>query len=231
MILSGERMACIYLISTISLACLFHCYHKKYIPYRLMIITLAVLAILLYLMYFLTPMLFARHLTSIYHSIMHLEHTSYGQLWLSSLQLGLDNFWFGVGAGGYKHQCMQYMAYNATEWCNIHSHNIYLELFSEHGIIGLILGMAMLGSLIFYMYKAYRIMPFNLVATGILCIIVLRLFPIAVTSSLFKTWYALTFWFMIGCYFGIAQRKTHQRPCLIRRTLCSIMLLFLMIIL
>ena len=40
----------------------------------------------------------SRQIASVFHSPwpLNIEHTSYGQLWLS---IRLDNFWFGIGTG------------------------------------------------------------------------------------------------------------------------------------
>ena len=69
-----------------------------------------------------------------------LGDSPYGKLykasWLSWQEYGMLS---GVGIRQFRHSCLDLQARGLVDYCNLHSHNIYLEILSESGVIGLII--------------------------------------------------------------------------------------------
>ena len=94
-------------------------------------------------------------------------------------------------------------------YCGNHPHNFYVQLFAEVGIIGLIFGCVMFGSMIWTCYKARRknfecpmaatafVVPFGL------------FFPMQQFGSFYGQWGNLFIWFAIG--FAVSQVQSFKK--------------------
>lgn len=69
------------------------------------------------------------------------------EMWENASRLGLENFWQGVGLGGY------FLSVNpALDYRNpVTAHNFYLDLFSEMGILAFLLWLVLLGGTILFL--------------------------------------------------------------------------------
>ena len=137
--------------------------------------------------------------------------------WRGGIQQGLINPIKGVGPSGTRKTCAN-LDTNLPKWlpgknyCRNHPHNFYVQLFAEVGIIGLIIGCIMFGSIITTCYRA-RIKNFNCPMAATAFIVPLGLFfPIQQFGSFYGQWGNLFFWFAIG--FAVSQyqewRKTKK---------------------
>jgi O-antigen ligase len=105
---------------------------------------------------------------------------------------------FGVGNKNFREECSNEKYYDssyayAAERCSTHPHQIYLELLSEHGIVGF----ATILSIIFYiLYKSFRIYlrELNLIHLGSIVFVVSTFIPIIPSGSFFTSWGAAIFW-------------------------------------
>ena len=59
------------------------------------------------------------------------------ELWLAALALWRDNFWVGVGPGGFFWSYPAYLRVGAVEVDQLHPHNVWLELVTTWGVLGL----------------------------------------------------------------------------------------------
>ena len=191
--LTGERAALIQ--SCFALAILFvYIYRSNINIFFLFGGTLCVLVSL----YLVIPNdLLVRHWDSVRILKMGSE-SAYGMLWKSSVLMGLDNPLFGVGGGNFQESCR-----GLVSFCNYHSHNVYLEMFSEFGLVGLVLFCALL----FFIFRDICLVlkmcrgRYNLVcvlAVGIGAAVFVKLLPFLPSSGFFKNWYAVPLWFMVG---------------------------------
>ena len=92
-------------------------------------------------------------------------------------------------------------------YCGNHPHNFYIQLFAETGIIGLIIGCVMFGSIIFSCYRARQdffdcpmaatafVIPFGL------------FFPLQQFGSFYGQWGNLFSWFAIA--FALSQYQNY----------------------
>jgi len=74
--------------------------------------------------------------------VLNFDQSSYGKLWTSSYELWKLNPVSGVGFKNFRVECdlkIKDKSGNTHPLCSSHPHNLYLELLSETGIIGLLL--------------------------------------------------------------------------------------------
>ena len=57
----------------------------------------------------------------------------------SGILIWKDNIFFGKGYRYYKNNCENFLKDGSNVGCSTHPHNIYIEILSDHGLIGLIL--------------------------------------------------------------------------------------------
>ena len=93
------------------------------------------------------------------------ESNPYWGAWRGGIQQGLMNPIKGIGPSGTRKTCKD-LDTSIPKWlpgknyCGNHPHNFYIQLFAETGIIGLILGCIMFGSIILTCFRA-RLANFN----------------------------------------------------------------------
>ncbi len=138
------------------------------------------------------------------------DQNPYWGAWRGGLQQGLVTPLKGVGPSGTRKTCAT-LDTNLPEWlpgknyCGNHPHNFYIQLFAETGIVGLIIGCIMFGSIIFTCYKA-RSQNFNCPMAATAFVVPLALFfPIQQFGSFYGQWGNLFTWFAIA--FALSQSQ------------------------
>ena len=100
---------------------------------------LIIIPILLFTYYFSNSV--AHRYNELFSIINNFENSSYGVLFNSSIQVWEQNKLFGVGLKNFGLICDKYILIiqDIHPTCSNHPHNLYLQILSETGIIGLIL--------------------------------------------------------------------------------------------
>ena len=136
------------------------------------------------------------------------DNNPYWGAWRGGIQQGLITPVKGIGPSGTRNTCSS-LDTNLPEWlpgknyCGNHPHNFYVQLFAEVGIIGLVIGCFMFGSVIFTCYKA-RLDDFNCPMAATAFVVPLGLFfPIQQFGSFYGQWGNLFTWFAIA--FAVSQ--------------------------
>ncbi|MDC0975690.1 O-antigen ligase family protein [Alphaproteobacteria bacterium] len=136
------------------------------------------------------------------------DNNPYWGAWRGGIQQGILNPIKGVGPSGTRNTCVT-LDTSLPKWlpgknyCGNHPHNFYIQLFSEVGIIGLLIGCIMFGSIITSCYKA-RLENFNCPMAATAFVVPLGLFfPIQQFNSFYGQWNNLFIWFAIA--FAISQ--------------------------
>jgi O-antigen ligase len=109
---------------------------------------------------------------------------------------------FGIGNKNFREECSNEKYNNKTyarisERCSTHPHQIYLELISEHGIIG----SAIILFVIFYsIFKSFIVYnkKNNLIHLGATLFVASTFIPIIPSGSFFTSFDATIFWFNFG---------------------------------
>jgi O-antigen ligase len=188
-------------------------------PKFLMIILLIFVEVLAILALFITrPDLSSRYTDKFLNSIPIIntsDNNPYWGAWRGGLQQGLLNPIKGIGPSGTRNTCTN-LDKNLPEWlpgknfCGNHPHNFYIQLFAEVGIIGLLLGCIMFGSIITTCYRA-RLENFNCPMAATAFVVPFGLFfPIQQFGSFYGQWGNLFTWFAIA--FAISQYQGWRKP-------------------
>ncbi len=136
------------------------------------------------------------------------SNNPYWGAWRGGIQQGLMTPIKGIGPSGTRNTCIT-LDTNSPIWlpgqnyCGNHPHNFYIQLFAEVGVMGLLLGCVMFGSIITTCYKA-RIENFNCPMAATAFVVPFSLFfPIQQFGSFYGQWGNLFTWFAIA--FSISQ--------------------------
>ena len=136
----------------------------------------------------------------------YLKNKIYYSVWFSHYRAGIkifeENKIFGSGFKTFRYYCSdRFSDANQREKehiiCTTHPHNIYIELLSETGFVGLLFFIFIsFKYLILSIKKNY---PSNHFGTSIInCLFITYLFPFKPHGSLFSTSSAYIFWFMFS---------------------------------
>lgn len=115
--------------------------------------------------------------------------------------VGLKNFRLTCKTDNFEHQG------NIDTWCFNHAHNPYLEVLSEAGIIGLTLFLTLIALIIKDIATGWRPSrpDFPLIAAATASLLMF-LWPVMVSKSLFANWNAMLFWLAIGLALALSRR-------------------------
>jgi len=123
-------------------------------------------------------------------------------LWFAHFRGGIsifkDNIIFGSGFKTFRNSCRNYEDFKSVV-CTTHPHNIYIEILSDLGLIGIII----FCSLIIYLNKIFfqKKGKNNFSRSLVFSLLLIFLFPLKTHGSLFTTNYAFVLAFLIGNYF------------------------------
>ena len=136
------------------------------------------------------------------------DNNPYWGSWRGGIQQALVNPIKGIGPSGTRNTCKK-LDTNIPKWlpgknyCGNHPHNFYVQLFAEVGILGLLAGCIMFGSIIFSCYKARKeYFDCPMAATAFVVSFGL-FFPLQQFGSFYGQWGNLFTWFAIA--FAISQ--------------------------
>tara|TARA_B100000029_G_scaffold471538_1_gene511269 strand:+ start:626 stop:2104 length:1479 start_codon:yes stop_codon:yes gene_type:complete len=131
------------------------------------------------------------------------EKTLHARLFLSSIDTWSKNKIFGNGIKSFRIDCwevLQGSEYNLLEevdkfkknrMCSNHPHNYYFEILTETGIVGLLVTLALAMLFIFFIVKNFKLFKGNnienLIFLAATISLILEVFPIKTTGSIFST--------------------------------------------
>lgn len=109
----------------------------------------------------------------------------------------------GIGLKQFNTYCNQALATVAVtkqldNQCITNAQNIYLEFLSGTGIIGTFLFLSLFGLWLYYFSCGWKFIKTNPIIIGALIACLLRMWPLASTSSFFFSWAGISFWWMGG---------------------------------
>ena len=121
----------------------------------------------------------------------------------SGLELWKKNTLFGNGYRHYKNSCFEELSSKYRDGCSTHPHNIYIEILSDHGIVGLFIFILFLSSMIFNYLKHSK----HKIHLGFLITLFVISFPFVTSQSIFSSFYGSIYFL----YFFIIQIFTKFR--------------------
>ncbi len=143
--------------------------------------------------------------------IFSIEHQNH---YISSIKMFKDNIVTGVGPRMFRHLCAE-EKYNMWEGCSTHSHNTYIQLLAETGLIGFIFGSIVFFIIIFFLTKhfIYKFIKNKIIFSDFqLCLlsaILISIWPFVPTGDFFNNWLNIIYFFPVGLYLGSTFAKNN----------------------
>tara|TARA_B100001123_G_scaffold429700_1_gene548595 strand:- start:643 stop:1326 length:684 start_codon:yes stop_codon:yes gene_type:complete len=148
---------------------------------------------------------------SVSRDVIFLRYSGYNQVYRTSLIMWKEQPLIGFGLKSFRIKCWDILEKDAKKFgvrpqniaCGNHSHNYYLQLLSETGIIGtslLIIFFLILLKNSFYFLRKYS-QNLNLEIILLIPIIInifLEIWPLRSSGSFFTNWNATFFWLNVG---------------------------------
>jgi hypothetical protein len=134
-------------------------------------------------------------------AIKSFKDTQWGAHWLTAIEISKDNFLFGSGVRTFRIACQKYDNIDSLRKdsrCSTHPHNIYLEILSETGIMGLTLILLFFINFIKSLINQTNNKSLT-IALGALILAII--FPLKPTGAFFSSWYGSILWYLIGYYY------------------------------
>ena len=193
-LLSNERTATLTLALAILLVCmgLVRCVKSARVP--VLVLCMSLVGIVVFTFY-VQPRMQQRVAIS-KEMLRDFSSSPYAQLWKASLLIWKEHPITGVGMVNFRVACPPLMEQGKVTFCSNHSHNIYLELLSEFGTLGLTLLLMFIMSLVVFVVQQHSANPRQHLALTLFAFatLLVTFFPLAATQSFFSNWPALLAW-------------------------------------
>ena len=146
---------------------------------------------------------------SFFEVIKNFSTSAYGEIYMLSFKMFLDNPITGIGINNFKYLCnnnKQYKNMMMNYNCASHPHNIYIQWLTEGGLIVLILFIIYLFSIVGFIIKNEGNKQYKIIS---LVILLTMFWPIMSTGSLIKNWYGIITFFILGICVCLSRFKNN----------------------
>lgn len=214
--ISGERMAFLMTLFSVAILAAYLLFKRPKIG--VISITFAG-AIFAFLIMF-NPEIRARQFEQIMSQIVYFDQNTYFRVYNVAYEIFKENPIFGTGPKNFRPACVELMERKLSlnvfhqlidlpdERCPLHQHNIYLEVMSDSGIIGLFFLVFWIYALIRELFTRREIILQNPILFGSASFILIKLFPIIPANSLYIAWAWTPFWFSLALI--VAMKKIQK---------------------
>ena len=197
---SGERMSFIIIVSSIILFLLANFSIKHFVSFVL----------LLFLGFFIIYQ--SPGSSNRYHEINRINSKfinnvssdlPYYSIWNLAIYNFKNNIFLGMGIKNFRNSCNTAVNKNfvesnfGTNACKNHTHNLYLEILTETGLVGMFIFLFVFFNIFFKTLKIYLLNRGNCIAVASLISIVVILNPLKVSGAIFSTFYGSLFFFIV----------------------------------
>ncbi len=136
-----------------------------------------------------------------------IENNLYLKLYNSGLAVFKDNPFFGVGNKNYRVITTKNIETKINEdyVLNTHPHQIYIELLSEHGLVGTIILLSIFFYLIFKNLKII-IISRNSIQLGCFTYLIINFLPILPSGSFFNDFSSTLFWINLSIMYACNEK-------------------------
>jgi len=141
--------------------------------------------------------------------IRNFSSSAYGEIYLLSYKMFLDNPITGIGINNFKFLCNNYKIYKnmmINYDCASHPHNIYIQWLTEGGLVVFISFIIYLSFLIIFIINNFGDKKYKIIY---LVILLAMFWPIMSTGSLIKNWYGIITFFIIGITICLSKFKSN----------------------
>ena len=141
--------------------------------------------------------------------IKNFDTSAYGEIYLLSFKMFLDNPITGIGINNFKYLCNYNELYKnmmINYECASHPHNIYIQWLAEGGLIVFISFILFLFFLVKFIINNTGDKKYKIIS---IVIIIIMFWPIMSTGSLIKNWFGVTTFFIIGLCMCLSKFKNN----------------------
>jgi O-antigen ligase len=127
--------------------------------------------------------------------IDHFSKSHYAELFSIGLDVWQTYPVFGAGMKNFEAACWVVAGNYVSDGCPTHPHNVYIEWLAETGVAGLLGYLVFLALLLLAAWPMLRgTRPVRLAGLLVAGSLIVLLFPLIASQSLFSNWPALVFW-------------------------------------
>lgn len=223
-ILAGERTSIFYMFFSTLLICLLI---KKWKIYRLLafIISIFLSTIIIFNNDNVRERVLDKTIdqSNIMSGKLNTFSVQHQVIYETSLKIFKDNFIFGIGPKLFREKCKneKYQTFTiedqSVNGCQTHSHNTYIQLLVETGIVGALFLFTLFIFVTYMLLVQFIKIVFNrtyVYSDHLICLLVglyLSLWPLAPTGSVFNNWLSIIYFLPIGfILFFIDNRKVDR---------------------
>ncbi len=146
---------------------------------------------------------------SFFEVIKNFGTSAYGEIYLLSFKMFIDNPITGIGINNFKYLCNYNELYKnmmINYECASHPHNIYIQWLTEGGLIVFISFILFLFFLVKFIINNTADKKYKIIS---IVIILIMFWPIMSTGSLIKNWFGIITFFIIGLCMCLSKFKNN----------------------
>ncbi len=129
------------------------------------------------------------------------KNNTHFDIFASSIKIFKKNYLIGTGTDKFLENCQSYE--KEELYCESHSHNIYLNILSEQGIIIFLMFIYVIYFILFSNFSIKKNQNYLI----LLIVILIFLNPLSVGGDIFSTWTGTVFWYIFGICNALGNKK------------------------
>lgn len=138
--------------------------------------------------------------------LKNFNKSAYFETYSLSMEMIKDYPLTGIGINNFNYGCLNIDKFKRDR-CWSHPHNFYLQWLTENGLIGFVL---FLTYVLFLFYKVIYSEKVSIYSNYSFIALVVIFWPVMSTGSLFKNWYGIETFFIIGLCLSITNFKKFE---------------------
>ena len=141
------------------------------------------------------------------HQLFYIDNTTNIQKRINtSIMLHLPTFKYNLKKG----EKILKLAYDHKNGCNTHPHHLFIQVFSENGLLNFAIIVLLLVSIIFILIKENKNKNKNIKNYNTKCALLvmglITLFPLVPSGNFFNNWLSIAYYLPVGLYFVISKK-------------------------
>ena len=145
-----------------------------------------------------TPKLGQHFINNFINELPISAESQYKRVWNGGLEAFETSPLIGIGPDNYRMLCSQISENSSDVDCNNHPHNFYIQIAAETGSVGLLAGVVMMCSIIWYCFKSRLSNRRNVVCATAFVVPLGLFFPIQTSADFFSQWNNVFMWSAIA---------------------------------